>query len=260
MCRPPRGGARRRRRRRCPGARPGPDTPKPPPRSPGVSATTAGLQANASRTTDMPSALVMTRVKKPSISFMTQRVASSRSSPSARRVGQEAGADLGVVVRVEGHALVLEPAAHGGVVREGSVVHDAEIAGGDEGMRVQHGHRRLGGHAGVGDGQVALPVPHPVVGAGVGGPAGVLQHAQVPARAEDADLGPLLGQGGLDPFERGLGHVEHGTGAEALHVGAARAEVEQRAADRDPVHRTSAPSEMRSVGSASESGPPGWSA
>ncbi len=52
-----------------------------------------------------------------------------------------------------------------------------------------------------------------------------------------AHLGPLFGQGGLDRPERGLGHVEDGTGAEALHVGASRAEVEQRAADRDPVHR-----------------------
>ena len=116
-------------------------------------------------------------------------------------------------------------------------MHDAEVAVGDEGVRVQHGHRRLGGHAGVGDGQVALPVPHPVAGAGVGGPARVLEHAEVPARAEHAHLGPVLGQRGLDPLERRLGHVEHGAGTEALHVGAAGTQIEQGAADRHPVHR-----------------------
>lgn len=69
----------------------------------------------------------------------------------AQPPGQVAGRDLRVVLGLEAHALLFEPLAQPVVVGQRAVMHQAQILSGRERVAAGHGHRALGGHAGMAD-------------------------------------------------------------------------------------------------------------
>ena len=112
--------------------------------------------------------------------------------------------------------MVAEPVAKAVVVRQRSVVHEAEIVAGVEGMSALGRDRAFRRHTGVADGVAAGDLRHAEPRQHVGRQPDFLVDLEAVARAHDPQFGPV----GLDPApqRRGVdGGAQNGMAGNPLH-------------------------------------------
>ena len=143
----------------------------------------------------------------------------------------------------------LQPTPDSGVVGERAVVHHAEIGPGHEGVRVEGGDRRLGGHAGVGHGHVARPRVDPVAATGVGRADPVsLTTGEHPPGPEHVHLRPRLTDRGHQGVGPGLGQIDPNPRApKTLDGGSGRTGRTPNRSHRPTWTASSLPSDTRSI-------------